>query len=154
MDLVRDYSLKVGADYAVAANHWARGGEGAVDLAKAVIEACKDESQFKFLYDLELSLEEKINVIAKEMYGADGIELSDEAKEEIARYTRQGKCSAGTEWALADLDRLLCFAHLYGQDCPVVVRRPIEEGCPDRLHLAYPQRPSLCRRFVRLPVGR
>lgn len=107
MELVQKYSLSVGADYAVPSNHWAKGGEGAVELAKAVIEACKDESEFKFLYDVNLPLEEKMNIIAKEMYGADGVELSPEAKEEVARYTRQGYsalpiCMAKTALSLSD----------------------------------------------------
>ncbi len=84
----------------MTANHWAKGGEGAV-------EACKDESQFKFLYDLKQPLVAKIETIAKEMYGADGIELSPEAQEEIERYTRQGYgdlpiCMAKTALSLSD----------------------------------------------------
>jgi methylenetetrahydrofolate dehydrogenase (NADP+)/methenyltetrahydrofolate cyclohydrolase/formyltetrahydrofolate synthetase len=107
MALVQKYALSVGADYAVPADHWAKGGLGAVELAEAVIEACKDESQFKFLYDVNLPLEEKIEIIAKEMYGADGISLSDEAKAEIERYTRQGYsalpiCMAKTALSLSD----------------------------------------------------
>ncbi|KAK4684626.1 hypothetical protein P7C73_g5544, partial [Tremellales sp. Uapishka_1] len=107
MDLVKKFSLSVGADHAVSANHWAKGGEGAVDLAKAVIEACKDESKFKFLYDVNLSLEEKMTIIAKEMYGADGVKLSEEAKKEVERYTRQGYanlpiCMAKTALSLSD----------------------------------------------------
>lgn len=107
MELVKKYALSVGADYAVSANHWAKGGEGAVDLAKAVVDACADESQFKFLYDVNLPLEEKMSIIAKEMYGADGVELSPAAKEEVARYERQGYgnlpiCMAKTALSLSD----------------------------------------------------
>ena len=107
MKLVQDYSLKVGADYAVPANHWAKGGEGAVELANAVIEACKEPSKFKFLYELNKPLVEKIEIIAKEMYGADGIELSAEAKAEVERYESQGYgglpiCMAKTALSLSD----------------------------------------------------
>jgi methylenetetrahydrofolate dehydrogenase (NADP+)/methenyltetrahydrofolate cyclohydrolase/formyltetrahydrofolate synthetase len=107
MKLVQDYSLKVGADYAVPANHWAKGGEGAVELANAVIEACKEPSEFKFLYELNKPLVEKIEIIAKEMYGADGIELSAEAKAEVERYESQGYgglpiCMAKTALSLSD----------------------------------------------------
>lgn len=107
MALVQKYALEQGADYAVPANHWAKGGAGAVDLANAVIEACKDESQFKFLYDTELPLEDKMAIIAREMYGADGVELSPEAKAEVARYTAQGYgnlpiCMAKTALSLSD----------------------------------------------------
>ena len=107
MELVRKYSLGVGADYAVPANHWAKGGEGAVELANAVVEACAEPSKFKFLYDLDQPLKTKIETIAKEMYGADGISLSPEAEEEVARYERQGYsalpiCMAKTALSLSD----------------------------------------------------
>lgn len=107
MKLVQDFALQAGADYAVPANHWAKGGEGAVELAQAVVDACKDESQFKFLYDVEKPLEEKMAIIAKEMYGADGVELSAEAKAEVERYERQGYsnlpiCMAKTALSLSD----------------------------------------------------
>lgn len=90
LKLVQDFSLAHGADYAVPSNHWAKGGEGAIPLAEAVIKACEGDSEFKFLYGLDKSLEEKIRIIATEMYGADGIELSDEAKKQLETYTRQG----------------------------------------------------------------
>jgi methylenetetrahydrofolate dehydrogenase (NADP+)/methenyltetrahydrofolate cyclohydrolase/formyltetrahydrofolate synthetase len=91
LQCVQDYALAHGADYAVPSNHWAKGGQGAIPLAEAVIKACEGESQFKFLYGLEKSLEEKIRIIATEMYGADGIELSEEARKQIETYTRQGE---------------------------------------------------------------
>jgi methylenetetrahydrofolate dehydrogenase (NADP+) / methenyltetrahydrofolate cyclohydrolase / formyltetrahydrofolate synthetase len=59
-------------------------------VAEALVAACEGESQFKFLYDLNLPIEEKIATIAKEIYRADGIELSDLAKGQIETYTRQG----------------------------------------------------------------
>ncbi|WRT68673.1 uncharacterized protein IL334_005652 [Kwoniella shivajii] len=107
MALVQKFALGAGADYAVPANHWAKGGEGAVELAKAVIDACSEPSTFKFLYDLNQPLKDKIEIIAKEMYGADGIQLSPEAEEEIQRYERQGYgglpiCMAKTALSLSD----------------------------------------------------
>lgn len=107
MALVQEYALKVGADYAVPADHWARGGAGAVDLANAVIEACATPSTFDFLYDLNQPLTKKIEIIAKEMYGADGISLSAEAQAEIDRYEKQGYgglpiCMAKTALSLSD----------------------------------------------------
>lgn len=107
MALVQEYALKVGADYAVPAGHWARGGAGAVDLANAVIEACATPSTFDFLYDLNQPLTKKIEIIAKEMYGADGISLSAEAQAEIDRYEKQGYgglpiCMAKTALSLSD----------------------------------------------------
>ncbi len=77
-------------DGAVVSNHWAKGGAGARDLAEAVIAICEGESDFKFLYDVKLPIAEKIDIIGKEIYGADGIELSDLARQQIETYTRQG----------------------------------------------------------------
>lgn len=71
-------------------NHWALGGAGARALAESVIATCEGPSEFKFLYDLNLSIEEKISIICKEIYGADGTELSDLALQQITTYTRQG----------------------------------------------------------------
>ena len=88
--MVREEALAAGADAAVVSNHWAKGGEGAKDLAEAVIAICEGESNFKYLYDLNLSIEEKIAIIGREIYGADGIELSDLARQQIDTYTRQG----------------------------------------------------------------
>jgi methylenetetrahydrofolate dehydrogenase (NADP+)/methenyltetrahydrofolate cyclohydrolase/formyltetrahydrofolate synthetase len=88
--LIREEALSAGADAAVVSSHWAEGGAGARALAEAVIEICEGTSQFKFLYDLELSIEEKITIIGKEIYGADGIELSDLARQQVETYTRQG----------------------------------------------------------------
>ena len=88
--LVQKYALEAGADQAVPSNHWAKGGEGAVDLANAVIKACEEDNDFKFLYDVERPIAEKIETIAREMYGADGIDISPEAQAQIDTYTRQG----------------------------------------------------------------
>lgn len=55
-----------------------------------MIATCEGPSGFKFLYDLDLSIEEKISIICKEIYGANGIELSDLALQQVATYTRQG----------------------------------------------------------------
>lgn len=90
MGLIRKMALDAGASDAVACDNWAKGGLGAVDLGKAVVEACDKPSDFKYLYDVQDSIESKITTIAKEMYGADGIELSKEAREKISTYTRQG----------------------------------------------------------------
>ena len=79
-----------GAEDAVVCNHWALGGEGAVDLANAVIAAGKKPANFHFLYPLEKSIKEKIEIIAREVYGADGVDYSPEAEERIASYTRLG----------------------------------------------------------------
>ena len=88
--LIKELALAGGADVALVSNHWAEGGAGARELAAAVIACCEIPSSFKFLYDLDLPIEEKITTICKEIYGADGIELSDLARMQIDTYTRQG----------------------------------------------------------------
>jgi formyltetrahydrofolate synthetase len=90
IELVRKMAIEDGAEDAVMSNHWAEGGAGAVKLAEAVIKACEKPSDFKFLYPLELGIKEKIEIIAKEIYGADGVEYSPLAEEQIARYTKAG----------------------------------------------------------------
>ena len=65
-------------------------GAGAKDLAEAVIKVCEQPTNFKFLYPLDLPIEEKIELIAREIYRADGIEFSQYAKEQIERYKKQG----------------------------------------------------------------
>ena len=59
-------------------------------MAEAVVRACSRSSNFRFLYPLEKSIEEKMEIIAKEIYHADGIEILPEAREKIERYKRQG----------------------------------------------------------------
>ena len=90
LELVRQEALAAGADAAVVSNHWAEGGAGARALAEAVVAACEGESDFKFLYDVNLPIEEKINIICKEIYRASGIELSELARKQVDTYTRQG----------------------------------------------------------------
>ncbi|TEB31307.1 FTHFS-domain-containing protein [Coprinellus micaceus] len=104
--LVREEALAGGADAAVVSNHWAQGGAGAKELAEAVIDVCEGESQFKFLYDLDRSIEEKIETISKEIYGADGITLSEKAQAQVDTYTRQGYsglpiCMAKTQYSFS-----------------------------------------------------
>ena len=90
LELVRQQSLAGGADAAVVSNHWAEGGAGARALAEAVVAVCEGPSDFKFLYDSDLPIEKKIEIISKEIYGADGIELSELAQKQVETYTRQG----------------------------------------------------------------
>jgi formate--tetrahydrofolate ligase len=78
--LVRRITEQNGALAAVS-EHWLKGGEGAVELAEAVVQACNEKNSFKFLYDLETPLRKRIELIAKEVYGADGVTYSDEALE-------------------------------------------------------------------------
>ncbi len=91
MALIRKVAVEEGgAEDAVVARHWELGGEGAVDLAKAVVAAANKPRDFHFLYPLDLPIKEKIEIIAREVYGADGVDYSPEADERIAEYTRLG----------------------------------------------------------------
>jgi len=77
--------------YAVAvAEHWAKGGEGALELADAVKEAASSPSSPRFLYPLDSSITDKTKTIAREIYGADGISLSELAAAQISRYEEKG----------------------------------------------------------------
>ncbi|XP_002737032.1 C-1-tetrahydrofolate synthase, cytoplasmic-like [Saccoglossus kowalevskii] len=90
LELVQRLSKEHGAFDAVISTHWAEGGKGAKNLAEAVIKACEQPSNFQFLYELKLPIAEKIAIIAKKIYGADGIELLEEAQKKVDLYTAQG----------------------------------------------------------------
>jgi len=77
--MVRKAAEAAGARCA-SSEHWLKGGDGALELADAVIEACKDEPRFKFLYPLEMKLRDRVNLIAKEVYGADGVSWLPDAE--------------------------------------------------------------------------
>jgi len=79
IEIVRRAAEAAGARCAVS-DHWARGGEGALELADAVLDACEDEVDFKFLYPLEMKLRDRVEQIAQEVYGADGVAWTPEAE--------------------------------------------------------------------------
>ncbi|MCP4262985.1 MAG: formate--tetrahydrofolate ligase [Planctomycetes bacterium] len=76
--LVRKIAEQNGALAAVS-EHWLKGGDGSIEIAEAVMEACNETNEFKFLYELETPLRKRIELIAKEVYGASGVTYSDEA---------------------------------------------------------------------------
>jgi formyltetrahydrofolate synthetase len=90
LELVRQAALDAGAEDAVVSRHWMEGGEGAVALAEAVVKASEKPSNFQFLYPLDTSIKEKIEIICTEIYGADGVDYLPEAEAKIALYTRLG----------------------------------------------------------------
>lgn len=90
VELLINLSKEAGAFDAVVATHWADGGAGAVKLAEVVLKAAEQPVEFKFLYDLKLPIEKKIEIIAQKIYGADGVEFSDEAQKKINRFRSQG----------------------------------------------------------------
>jgi methylenetetrahydrofolate dehydrogenase (NADP+)/methenyltetrahydrofolate cyclohydrolase/formyltetrahydrofolate synthetase len=91
VEMVREAAMKAGAYNAVVTRHWMEGGKGAVDLAKAVVEACEQPSDFKFLYPLKgTTIKEKIEIICKEIYGADGVTYEPLAEKKVELYTKLG----------------------------------------------------------------
>ncbi|WP_281521587.1 formate--tetrahydrofolate ligase [Dubosiella newyorkensis] len=86
---------------------WAKGGEGAIDLANQVVQLCEQENDFAPLYDVNDSIESKIESIARKVYGAKGVEFTPEAKEQIERFNELGWndlpiCMAKTQMSLSD----------------------------------------------------
>jgi formyltetrahydrofolate synthetase len=77
--MVRKYAEEAGARCAVS-EHWAKGGEGAIELAEAVKEACQEKPKFEFLYPMEMKLRERVDKIAKTVYGASGVSWTPEAE--------------------------------------------------------------------------
>ncbi len=107
LELVRKIALAHPAiQDAVVADHFSQGGAGAIELAKAVVKASELPSNFKFLYPLDLSLKSKIETIARDVYGADGVDYSPLAEERLARYEQLGYgnlpiCMAKTHLSLS-----------------------------------------------------
>lgn len=106
LEIVKQAALAAGANDAVVCQHHALGGAGAKELGEAIVKACEVKPEFKFLYDLKLPLKEKIEIIAKEMYGAAEVTYSDEANSKIEQYTRLGFsdlpiCMAKTQYSFS-----------------------------------------------------
>lgn len=107
VDVVREEAIKAGAEDAIMANHWAEGGQGAVDLAHGIIAAAEKPKDFKLLYDLDgTTVQQRIETIAREMYGAAAVEFSELAQQKVDTYTRQGFgnlpiCIAKTQYSLS-----------------------------------------------------
>jgi methylenetetrahydrofolate dehydrogenase (NADP+)/methenyltetrahydrofolate cyclohydrolase/formyltetrahydrofolate synthetase/formate--tetrahydrofolate ligase len=90
IDLVIKGALDGGAVDAVESNVWAEGGKGGAALAEAVVKACEQPSDFKFLYPLDIPIKDKIETLATKVYGADGVEYSSEAESKVKLYTKLG----------------------------------------------------------------
>lgn len=149
---------------AVITNHWEEGGEGAIELGKAVIKAAKEPADFNFLYPLDIPIKEKIETISKEIYGADGVDYSPEAEQQIEKYTSLGYdnlpiCMAKTHLSLSH------DASLKGR--PTGFRIPIREvrasigagflypvAGPIRLMPGLPTRPAYYDIDIELETGR
>ena len=104
--LVRKVAQQHGA-YVAFSQHWLKGGEGARELAEVVVAAANEKNDFKFLYDLKTPLRQRIELIAKEIYGADGVTFSDVAKEKALKFeadpatAAMGTCMVKTHLSLS-----------------------------------------------------
>ena len=110
-EFIKKHCEEQGCEFALA-KVWEKGGEGGVELAEKVLKAVEKPSEFKPLYKDEASLEEKIETVAKEIYGADGVTYSDAAKKELKHIEEMGfgnlpVCMAKTQYSLSDNPKLL-----------------------------------------------
>ncbi|TEB14463.1 Formate--tetrahydrofolate ligase [Pelotomaculum sp. FP] len=101
--MVRRYAEQAGARCALS-EHWLKGGEGALELADAVIDACADRVDFKHLYSLEMPLRQRVDIIAREVYGADGASWTTEAEAKARRFE--------SDPAYADFATMMVKTHL------------------------------------------
>ncbi|MBR3588797.1 MAG: formate--tetrahydrofolate ligase [Clostridia bacterium] len=106
LSVIEECCKKHGCDFALS-EVFAKGGEGGIDLAEKVIAACEKENNFKFLYDEKQPLKEKIETIAKNIYGADGVVFTANAEKNLAEIARLGfeeipVCIAKTPLSLTD----------------------------------------------------
>lgn len=106
IEFVKQFCESKGADFSVT-KCFAEGGEGSRELAQKVVDACEKENDFHFLYDLDMPLYDKIETIAREIYGADGVDYTKEAKKSIDEFIALGAdkipvCMAKTQYSLSD----------------------------------------------------
>ncbi len=116
--------------------HWLKGGEGALELADAVIEACKDKNDFRFLYPLEMKLRDRVAMIAKEVYGADGVSWTAEAEDKAKMLESDPK--------YADFATMMVKTHLSLSHDPAVKGVPKGWTLPIRDVLIYSGAKFLC----------
>ena len=111
LDAVADVCEQEGAEFALS-TVFADGGAGGVVLAQKIIDACERPSHFAPLYELDISIEEKIATLARDIYGADGVDYTPDAKKALASITALGGgslpvCVAKTQYSLSDNPALL-----------------------------------------------
>ncbi len=133
--IVRKAAEAAGARCAKS-THWADGGDGALELADAVIEACNEKSDFKFLYPLDTKLRDRVSLIAKEVYGADGVSWSPEAEAKAKMLENDPK--------YADYATMMVKTHLSLTHDPTVKGVPKGWTLPIRDVLIYSGAKFLC----------
>jgi len=132
---VRKAAEAAGARCAVS-KHWELGGDGALELADAVIDACNDKNDFKFLYPIEMKLRDRVSIIAKEVYGADGVSWSAEAEAKAKMLEEDPK--------YADFATMMVKTHLSLSHDPVKKGVPKNWTLPIRDILIYSGAKFLC----------
>jgi len=133
--LVRKVVEATGARCA-ASEHWLKGGEGALELADAVLDACKDENNFQFLYPLEMKLRDRVELIAKVVYGADGVAWAPEADAKAKQLEADPK--------FADYATMMVKTHLSLSHDPTLKGVPHGWILPIRDVLVYSGAKFLC----------
>ncbi|MCR5667289.1 MAG: formate--tetrahydrofolate ligase [Eubacterium sp.] len=111
LDMVEAECKKLGVNVALS-EVWAKGGEGGKALAEEVVRLCEEPNNFKQSYELDLSIEEKLEAICKKIYHADGVELTAGAKKQLAKLEELGYgnlpiCMAKTQYSFSDNPKLL-----------------------------------------------
>jgi len=124
-----------GARCAVS-EHWAKGGDGALELADAVLDACKEEVNFRFLYPMEMKLRDRVELIAKEVYGADGVTWTPEAEAKSKQFETDPK--------FADYATMMVKTHLSLSHDPALKGVPKGWVLPIRDVLVYSGAKFLC----------
>jgi len=135
IDLVRNAAEKAGARCAKS-THWADGGEGALELADAVIDACNEENDFKFLYPIETKLRDRVELIAKEVYGADGVAWDPAAEKKAQMLESDSKYD--------DYTTMMVKTHLSLTHDPTLKNVPKNWTLPIRDVLIYSGAKFLC----------
>jgi len=135
LNLVKRIAEQAGARAAIS-DHWLKGGEGALELADAVMDACKEEVDFKYLYPLEMPLRQRVELIAKEVYGADGVDWAPLAEEKAKRFESDPK--------FADYATMMVKTHLSLTHDPTLKGVPKGWRLPIRDILVYGGAKFLC----------
>ena len=133
--LVRKAAEAAGARCALS-EHWLKGGDGALEFADAVMDACNEENQFKFLYPLEMKLRDRVATVAKEVYGADGVSWTPEAEAKAKMLESDPK--------YADYATMMVKTHLSLSHDPAVKGVPKGWILPVRDILIYSGSKFLC----------
>ena len=90
IEVVREHALKAGAERVVVSDVWANGGDGGVEVAEALVEACEKASEFRLLYPDDAPIAQKIETIATKIYGADAVEYARAARKKLRLFTKRG----------------------------------------------------------------